>query len=274
MINTTKFSLMNLFIASAVIIIIFITCVQPKQPDGGGGGGTKTESSDSSASSSDASSSASSVFVQKPVVKSFTAADAIQIEWAVNPEAESYLLYKYDSPGCITELLEHETADISYTDSSVVNGQFYYYKLAYRISGAVTNKSEYSFGIASSLIKDSYEDNESEDNAVVLYLNNQSNANIYYYKDSIDNILADYDWYYIQVPAYTRYTAVFSSFSSIDNEDLYFNILSQSKVLINENDGFYLDNFTDTPVDIKFQVSVNSANFINEFGSYSITIVP
>jgi|GEM_PF-5758369 len=208
----------------------------------------------------------------QPTVRSFSTANNIIIEWDADPNADSYILYRDENHNGTYSDEVYSGSALSFSDNNVMNGQFYYYKLALVNSGTTYDKSEYAFGVASSKSADEYEENDDIGDSTILELNSINTANIYYYEDSQENILIDYDWYHVNVPANRDIPVFFEDFDGINDGDIYFMIEGASPVAVNEFDGFLLSNSSNEETQIKFKVHVDMTAFFNKFGSYKIII--
>jgi hypothetical protein len=144
-------------------------------------------------------------FDETPVAKSFLEERVIFLQWSEDVGAESYKLYRDLTPlGAFSECI-YEGSDLSYKDENLTAETRYFYKLAKKKGTYEYDKSDYSFGVAASSIRDSFEENDTRKDSIQLM--NDTTANIYYYEDGNGKTISDIDWYCYTVPA--QMTATF-----------------------------------------------------------------
>lgn len=204
----------------------------------------------------------------------FIEENMIQVSWPVIPDTYEYaLLRDTDAAGDFTDMVYRGT-DTTYLDTSFVNNQFYYYKLALLDNtGAAISTSDFSFGMGSHLKADKFEPNETIDNAVVLNPGINT-ANIYCYKDAYNNTLLDTDWYYIILDPLESKEIVIDNFTNItDNEHLYITLdTDEEPIVLGEGDSFILSNQDIDVANSYFKISVDTQSYINEMGTYQIIV--
>jgi hypothetical protein len=209
----------------------------------------------------------------KPVAESFSVPGRIIVRWEAHPYATDYLLYRYTGPECDQGTLVYEGEELSYTDTDVIMGNFYYYKVVNADQWKTYDPSPAAFGVSADSGKDDYEDNETREQATILEHNSINKGTIYYFKDSAGNSLVDEDWYYVQVPAYTEIPIIIEDFThALEDDDLYITIGAGEKQLLKEGNGYRLYNPSGQTSNMVFSITINPHNFYNEFGGYSIIV--
>jgi len=142
------------------------------------------------------------ILAKKPIVTSFIDDDKIKIEWYTHSLGRKYIIYRDLSPvGSFTDeryrfdTTNDEIKILNFTDTCE-KGKMYYYKVQIEFTDGSLEKSDMAYG-GVGFKEDSYENNNYK--ALAKYLNNPIDGNVYYFKDSYNNILQDEDWYYMTV---------------------------------------------------------------------------
>ncbi|MDC7220199.1 MAG: hypothetical protein PQJ59_09675 [Spirochaetales bacterium] len=133
-----------------------------------------------------------------PEVTSFVEAGLITISWEEDSCADEYALYRAtDSSTPVYEQI-YKGTDLSYEDTSIELESRYLYCL-YKIRGTESfGPSDSVMGVAASTEMDSYESNDSYEEAVEY--TSAINANLFYYNSyNKEHILMDKDYYSITV---------------------------------------------------------------------------
>lgn len=194
--------------------------------------------------------------VAEPVVKSFTAELAIEVNWEEDPGADEYVLYRALDTSGDYEILYRGT-DLQYSDNHVGSEMRYLYTLVKLRGEEIFGPSRPILGVGSMTIADDYEPNDEEESPTN-FLHNLS-ANVYYYaSEGKNHILEDRDWYAIEIRPQMQ-----ASFK-----------VEVSGVSANEPTGlmFYLQ--PDTPEEIKNQAELHIKNSTMEKKFFSFCIYP
>jgi len=212
---------------------------------------------------------------QKCKVSSFEIENAIVIRWDKNDKAKKYILYKDDVANGDFSNVIYEGEDLSFIDKNVDIEKIYYYKLAIKFDNWVSQKSDYSYGVAG-VLEDDFEDNDTKEVTKILLsdLTSDIKANIFYFEDNFNNLLKDEDWYKVKVSADSSTDIRIDLSSDVTNDQLLFSKENATSISINnENKNFLFANTSNSPMEFYFKISTNTS-FKNKIGNYKITIIP
>jgi uncharacterized protein YceK len=214
--------------------------------------------------------------VTAPAVQSFEEEHGIVVNWNIDAGAEKYIVYRDTSPtGSFSQKVYEGTAT-SYTDTAIQDEYYYYYKLAKVRGKQEFAKSDYVMGLSSGIKKDKYEANELSGCSATL--EDITLANIFYYKDELDNEVEDRDWYCISVPARRSMKIVIDNLknglngSDIAEDEIRFNVEEGALQAVYNNVYFWLDNYSYEPQTMRFQISVNKKLIGNKIVNYRVHI--
>ena len=219
-----------------------------------------------------------------PIVKSFEIEHAIVVEWEKDDGAEEYILYRSTDPSAGYTSV-YSGGDLTYTDTSVIDETFYYYKLAKKRGTKEFDKSRYVCGVANDKRKDDKENNDTRANAKPfdLSLGKSMQLNISYYKDDYGNSIEDTDWFYAVIPGSTNFEInIVGTDNLISNQDLILYIEDDTSSTIVFTNNYTLQNTDADPKRVYFRISVDkdifidgdpSSSDIGKIGLYTITFL-
>ena len=114
----------------------------------------------------------------KPSVECYVRENCITVFWDEDQAADEYYLFrKASAAGDFTNVVYTGKA-VSFVDTDVDNGSYYYYKLQKRRSTKLFPKSDPVLGVAHVVGRDEYEDNNTKERATPFYVFNGVEANI------------------------------------------------------------------------------------------------
>jgi hypothetical protein len=164
--------------------------------------------------------SADDPVVESPSVASFRVEDRIDVRWAPDPGADSYVLERAaDAPEPVYEAV-YEGAKVSWMDFRLSERGLYLYRLTKLRGSRSFGPSEPVLGVASSVSRDAHEPNDDETTATVLTYDRESN--LYFYRSCGGQTVRDEDWYSIEIPPRMRALIVITYDAVDDQTYLYF----------------------------------------------------
>ncbi|MBN2444341.1 MAG: hypothetical protein JXJ04_23465 [Spirochaetales bacterium] len=198
----------------------------------------------------------------------------IQISWKADINADGYVLFKSNDPDGEYEELYRSETPVPYFDTSVIPGEFYYYRLCYVLEDQFYGVSEYVFGIASNNNIDIFENNETKEKSQKLVSGSVNKANIYYYLDNHNNRLIDTDWYYITIPPGSTeiITFILAPGSPLIGTLRYKREDHDPVLLTWEDESYELTNYSDEDMDVYFTLDIDTSLITNIFEEYEIIL--
>jgi hypothetical protein len=203
-------------------------------------------------------------FEDKPVVLSFKAPLKLSISWSKDIGADEYLLYRDTSPTGDFAAKVYSGTALNYTDNYVEDAKWYYYKLYKRRGKQIFTTNYYGYGVASFVIKDDFENNDTIDCATHFEPIKGINENIYYYKDGVGNIIYDSDWYWVSIEAETQMTISFKNYVNIDSEGICYKDKIDNPDPLALNEEKTLENKGPTDKVFYFQIIPSASAFFDE----------
>ena len=132
-------------------------------------------------------------------VDSFSEENVIRCSWAKDERSDKYIVMRSEDREPLHFEKVYEGERTTYEDAVLKEDTRYLYRLdKVRGKRGFKGKTHY-MGIYSKQVKDVYEPNDKKENAV--RLENDKQANVYYYRSTEGTILEDEDWYKVRVPA-------------------------------------------------------------------------
>ena len=132
-------------------------------------------------------------------VDSFSEENVIRCSWAKDERCDRYIVMRSEDREPLHFEKVYEGERTTYEDAVLKEDTRYLYRLdKVRGKRGFKGKTHY-MGIYSKQVKDVYEPNDKKENAV--RLENDKQANVYYYRSTEGTILEDEDWYKVRVPA-------------------------------------------------------------------------
>ncbi len=138
--------------------------------------------------------------IEPPTVRSFAEENRIFIEWSADKAADGYILERAtDSPIDLVYSTVYRGTDISFTDSDSEDQELYLYRLRKLKGDRIFDPSAPVLGVGSITRRDDHEPNDTDEEATVLDYTCLSN--IHYYRTFSDEVVQDFDWYSVSIPA-------------------------------------------------------------------------
>lgn len=208
---------------------------------------------------------------KKPEVKIFVRENAMVLGWTDDPGADEYLLYRDNNLNGSFNNIVYQGANTKFTDNTVEDDTFYYYRLAKKKGYKEFEKSDFSYGVTNCTRNDCYEPNNRKEDAKPI--DNVTYANIYFYKDNAGNQLVDRDWYYVNIPArkYLKIIIYIHGSAGMGSGEIRYTREAGEVVDIFDTiDTINIKNNDYIAKTVYFQISVNKAMMNNEVIVYTI----
>jgi hypothetical protein len=136
--------------------------------------------------------------ITKVQARSFIDENIIYLDWEEDPAADEYILYKAEDEIVLSYQVIYQGTDTTFVDNDCSDENRYLYTLAKLRGQKLFGPSDPVLGVGSSVCRDELEENNSKDQATTLTWDLV--ANIYFYRDWLDNELEDLDWYCVTIP--------------------------------------------------------------------------
>jgi hypothetical protein len=218
-------------------------------------------------------------FNDAPIVYSFETSSSLRILWREDAAADEYLLYRDTSLlGDFTTCVYSGNAT-GITDQNLNENRWYYYKLKKRRGERIFESEVYGYGYASTVVDDLNEDNDCIEHATEFTNVSHIQANIYCFRDALDNMIEDVDWYKVQIPGGFYLVFMLTEYTNMDPNggDLcYYQIGQANPQPVNEGQLLSIYNYSTKAQYFYFLISP-SEQFAGvgegKVGSYRVSFV-
>jgi hypothetical protein len=197
-------------------------------------------------------------FYDIPEVRSFDAINTVTSKWKQDDAADIYVLMRAVNNSTLTYEEIYRGTDCFFTDTSVLEGTLYRYRLDKIRGGKRFFGQTAGLGVASDIAQGILYDNSTEENAYELTYKVTSSC--YYYKFDESTFMIDYDWYKIKLPAMRKATIEIE-----DTINSYFEYLLPgytSPDVLNNKEFFYISNNEYCEKMVFFAVRANPDEFV------------
>jgi hypothetical protein len=203
-------------------------------------------------------------FIEKPTVESFISSNTIYISWSDDECADEYILQRaidaYNPQ--FTEI--YRGGGKRYTDAGLPDQARYVYRLKKRRGNKTFPESGIVMGVSSLVTRDIYEVNDTEKQAIPLS-DTTISANMQYYKGESGLILADEDWYYIDIPPRWRASVVIFDYEKPTNyQHCHFMMYIENETYhaVIHSVPYVFSNYDNTPSRVYFKIYPNDSTYV------------
>ena len=203
-------------------------------------------------------------FVEGPSVVSFEKERTISVSWKADPGADEYILYKAEDTIIPFYKIIFQGTDLSLIDTDITGEHRYLYTLSKIRGTRLFGPSSPVLGVASSVIQDGLEDNNTKEKAARLVWD--LDANLYYYRSNNGDEIEDHDWYSITVPPRRKAMIVVTQNGLGSGADSWMKYYLEGHVpetIVNSN-AIPIENYSYELDTFHFLISPNSSEFIGD----------
>lgn len=202
--------------------------------------------------------------VERPTVVSFEKEETIEISWNADPGADEYILCKAEDAVLPVYEILYQGTDLSLTDTNITGEHRYLYTLSKIRGTRLFGPSFPVLGIASCVIQDGLENNNTKETAVRLVWD--LDANLFYYRSNNGDEIEDHDWYSITVPPRRKAMIVVTQNGLGSGADSWMKFYLEGYVpetIVNSN-AISIENYSYEVETFYFLISPNSSEFIGD----------
>ena len=202
--------------------------------------------------------------ITKVQAKSFIDENIIYLNWEEDPAADEYILYRAEDNIVHSYQVIYQGNDISFVDTDCSDENRYLYTLAKLRGQKIFGPSNPVLGVGSNVCRDELEENNSKDQATILTWDLV--ANIYFYRDWLDNELEDLDWYSVTIPPRRIANIVVTQAGQATGDVTYmmFYLEGSNPTPLLNNTAQPIPNYSYSEKKFYFLISPNSAEFISD----------
>ncbi|MCG8451703.1 MAG: hypothetical protein MI717_00805 [Spirochaetales bacterium] len=199
-------------------------------------------------------------FPAKPIVYSLKEPHCIQLSWAHDACADSYVLYRsVDSPEPHLEPI-YQGVDLHFIDSDLIHEQRYLYALGKIRGHRLFGPYDLVLGVSSSFPQDGFEPNDWRSLATELL--DDLTANIFFYAGFDGRWVSDEDWYWVTVPPRRQANILVVQKELVNTSSaLFLHVDGDVTVSLVNNMVVPLTNTTHQEQKIRFRISPNPQQF-------------